>query len=80
MVIMITDFTWLLYFCLKVTVINNPLTAMWCVLILPLIALSTAENTSASKPSDNKVSKTQFTNKHRFEFLKVIVMLKLPVF
>ena len=53
---------------------------MWCVLILPLIALSTAENTSASKPSDNKVSKTQFTDKQSFEILKVICLLKFAVF
>ena len=39
---------------------NSSQIAMLCVLILPLIALSTADNTSTSKPSDNKVSKMQF--------------------
>jgi len=52
--VFVTDFTWLLYFCLEV--INSPLTTMLCVLILPLIALSSADSETI-KPSDNKVSK-----------------------
>lgn len=60
-------FTLLLYFYLqgriKVTMTNFSLTIILHVFLLILlpIALRSADNTSSSKPSVNKVSKTQFT-------------------